>query len=141
MPYREKVAWLSLLAMAVVFVPYFTLAKLQPPVDTLPNLDQMARYAVTCGVWLAILGIGHLLLRRSAPDEARLPLDERDTAIAHRARTRSYGVLVAGMILVGCVMPFTASGWRIVNAAIFMIVLAEAAFDSSVILSYRRQRG
>jgi hypothetical protein len=141
MPYREKVAWLSLLAMAAVFVPYFTLTRLQPPDDTLPNLGQMARYAVTCGAWLAILGVGHWLLRRATPDEARLPMDERDVAIAHRARSRSYGVLVAGMILVGCVMPFTSSGWSIVNAAILMIVLAEAAFDASVVLAYRRQGG
>ncbi len=138
MPYREKVAWLSLLAMAVVFIPYFTWTALNPPTEALPNLGRMAAYAVTCGVWLAILGTGHLVLRRFAPDEARQPLDERDLAIRHRARNVAYGVLMAGMILVGCVMPFTDTGWKIVNAAVFMIVVAEAVHDATVIVGYRR---
>jgi len=138
-PYREKVAWLSLVAMAVVFVPYFTWTKLHPPVEALPNLRQLALYAMASAVWGLILGVGHWRLRRQAPDEARLPLDERDRAIRYRARNIAYFVLLTGMILVGCVMPFTDGGWKIVNAALFMIVLAEAVHDGSVIFHYRRQ--
>jgi hypothetical protein len=141
MPYREKVAWLSLLAMAVVFIPYFAWATLNPPTSAVPNLGQMALYAVTCGIWMVILGIGHLLLRWRAPGEAKLPLDERDRAIQYRSRNYAYGVLLTGMILVGCVMPFTDGGWNIVNATIFMIVLAETVHYGSMVYSYRRQVG
>jgi hypothetical protein len=42
------------------------------------------------------------------------------------------------MILVGCVMPFNASGWRIVNAALAMIVAAEVVHYATVVFSYRR---
>lgn len=141
MPYREKVAWLSLLTMLAVFIPYFTWAELHPPGPEIPNFRQMALYAVTSLSWAALLGIGHLLLRRSAPDEARLPMDERDIAIAHKARGYAYGVLIAGMILVGGVMPFTHGGWEIANAAFFMIVLAECASCIAIVTAYRRQRG
>lgn len=47
-------------------------------------------------------------------------------------------VLLTGMILVGCIMPFTENGWKIVHAAVFMIVLAEAVNDASVVYHYRR---
>ena len=139
MPYREKVAWLSLLSMLAVFIPYFTWSSLHPPGPEIPNLKQMALYAVTSLSWAAILGIGHLLLRRSAPAEAKLPMDERDTAIAHKARGYAYGVLITGMILVGGFMPFTNAGWEIANTAFFMIVLAEAVFSIGIIHAYRRQ--
>ena len=139
MPYREKVAWLSLLSMLAVFIPYFSWTALHPPGPDIPNLGQMALYAVTSLSWALILGIGHLLLRRSSPLEAKLPLDERDIAIAHKARGYAYGVLITGMILVGGVMPFTNGGWEIANTAFFMIVLAEGVFSAFIIRAYRRQ--
>ena len=141
MPYREKVAWLSLLAMFLVFVPYFTWTELHPPTDPLPNFQQLRLYALACTVWCLILGVGHFLLRRANQDEAYRGLDERDLVIKYRARDYAYCVLLFGFIVVGCVMPFTSKGWEIVNTAIFMIVLAEAVHDGMMIYSYRRQLG
>jgi len=40
----------------------------------------------------------------------RTPLDERDEVITRRSVSWAYYVLVGGMILVGCVMPFESSG-------------------------------
>jgi hypothetical protein len=141
MPYREKVAWLSLLAMSLVFFPYFTWTELHPPTDPLPNFQQLRLYAFACLVWVLILGLGHLLLRSGNPDDANLALDERDLAIKYRSRDYAYGVLMVGMIIVGCVMPFRSTGWEIVNTAIFMIVLAEVVQDATKIYSYRKQLG
>ena len=139
MPYREKVAWLSLLSILVVFIPYFTWSAMHPPGPEIPNLKQMAFYAVASLSWAAILGIGHLVLRSSSRVEAKLPMDERDIAIAHKARGYAYGVLITGMILVGGFMPFTNGGWEIANTAFFMIVLAKAASSACIIRAYRRQ--
>lgn len=141
MPYREKVAWLSLLAMFFVFAPYFTWTELHPPTDPLPNFQQLRLYAFACAAWGLILGIGHLSLRWANPGEARLALDERDLTIKYRSRDYAYGVLLVGLIIVGCVMPFRSKVWEIVNTAIFMVVLAEVAHYVSMIYSYRRQRG
>jgi hypothetical protein len=140
MPYREKTAWLSLIAMAVTFVPYFTLVAAGfPPEEALPNLRQLGLFAVISVVRMLILSAGHLVLRRGSPQEARTPPDERDRAIMHRSLSYAYYILIAGMILVGCVMPFIASGWSIVNAALFMIVAAEVVQYGVVVWSYRRQ--
>ena len=42
------------------------------------------------------------------------------------------------MILVGVVMPFTEPAWKVVNAALLAIVIAEAVSLVLVINSYRR---
>lgn len=141
MPYREKIAWLSLIAMVVVFVPYFSLVAWGPfhAAEAMPGLRQLGLYAVTAIVWMLILGVGHLLLRRQSPEEARTPPDERDRAIEHRSVSLAYYVLIAGMILVGVVMPFNSGGWRIVHAALLMIVLAEIVHYAMAVASYRRQ--
>ena len=139
MPYREKVAWLSLLSILVVFIPYFTWSSMHPPGPEIPNFSQMGLYASASLSWALILGIGHLILHRSSREEAKQPMDERDIAIAHKARGYAYGVLITGMILVGGVMPFTHGGWEIANTAFFMIVLAEGVFSAFIIRAYRRQ--
>lgn len=142
MSYREKIAWLSLIAAVVAFVPYFAIVAMGTfEGNALPNLPQMGLFATAVAVQVAILGMGHLWLRRAAPDDARQPLDERDLAIRHGALRWAYYVLVAGMILVGIVMPFEKAGWEIVNAAIFMIVLAEVVSYGAMAFSYRRQDG
>jgi hypothetical protein len=140
MPYKEKIAWLSLFAMGITFIPYFALvASGAMPQRAMPDLRQLALFGGVAIAQALILGAGHLLLRRAAPKEARLPPDERDQAIQGRAVGAAYYVLIGGMIVVGCVMPFTASGWRIVNAALFMIIVAELVHYGVIAASYRRQ--
>jgi hypothetical protein len=139
MPYREKIAWLSLAAMAVTFGPYFTIVAMRPLPGTLPDMHQLGMFAVTAIAQMLILGVGYLYLSRVSPQEARTPPDERDSAIMRRSISSAYYVLIAGMILVGCVMPFHSSGWTIINAALFMIIAAEVVHYGVVVLSYRRQ--
>lgn len=140
MSHREKIAWLSLIAMAVTFGPYFTLvASSTSPAQPLPDLHQIALYAVTAVAQMLILGAGYLYFRLKFPQEARTPPDERDRTIKSHAIRTAYYVLIGGMILVGCVMPFKSSGWSLVNAALFMIVAAEVVRSGVEIVSYRRQ--
>ena len=142
MPYREKVAWLSMLAMLFTFGPYFTLvASGYFPEKPLPDLRQLAGYAITAAVQVTILVIGHIVLRRKNRLDSKVPADERDIAIKQRSVSAAYYVLITGMILVGVIMPFTSSGWEIVNSALFMIVLAELVQFGMVVMGYRRQAG
>ncbi len=140
MPYREKTAWLSLVVMVVTFGPYFTATATRSlPSEPMPNLRQLGWLAVTATIQMLLLGVGHLYLRRGSMQEARMPLDERDQAITRRSVSSAYYVLIAGMILVGCVMPFKSSGWSIINVALFMIIAAEVVHYGVVVLSYRKQ--
>lgn len=141
MPYREKTAWLSLIAMAVTFGPYFSIvaANRSRAGASLPDLRQVGLFAIAAIVQMLILGVGRLSLSRQSPEEAHTPPDERDVAIMRRSISLAYYVLIAGMILVGCVMPFNSSGWTIINSALVMIVFAEVVHHAVVVLSYRRQ--
>jgi len=140
MSYREKIAWLSLIAMAVAYGPYFTLAAKAPlPWEPLPHLHPLGLFALASIVRMLILGAGYLYLRLGSAREERSPMDERDRAIEHRSLSAAYYVLIIGMILVGCFMPFSSTGWTIVNAAILWIVAAEVVHYSAVVASYRLQ--
>src|SRR6202161_2824187 len=115
MSYREKLAWLSLTAMALTFGPYFAIAGRASVMDKpMPNLHLLWLYAIAAGVQLVIQGAGRLWLRHNEQRQGDLqPPDERDRAIEYRSVRAAYWVLIAGTILVGCVMPFSSSGWRI----------------------------
>lgn len=139
MPHREKVAWLSLVAMAAAFVPYFILAAIRPPGPSLPGLHQLARFAAAVTVQVIILAAGHAYFRLANAGDAIAPPDERDREIERRAITWAYYALVSGVIIVGVIMPFLARGWNIVNAALFAIVAAETVHYAGVGVSYRRQ--
>ena len=140
MPYREKTARLSLIAMALAFGPYFVIvASGRFRSGGLPDLRQLGLYAVAATVQVLMLCAGHFFLRRWSPEDAQTAPDERDLAIMRRSVSFAYYVLIAGMIVVGCVMPFVTSGWAIINAAFLMIVAAEVVHYGVVVLSYRRQ--
>jgi hypothetical protein len=140
MSYREKIAWLSLVAMAVAYTPYFMFAARGPsPWEPFPHLHPLGLFALASIVRMLILGAGYLYLRLASPREDRMPPDERDRAIEHRSLSAAYYVLIAGMILVGCFMPFSSTGWTIVNAAILWMVAAEVVHHSVVVASYRLQ--
>jgi hypothetical protein len=140
MPYRERTAWLSLIALLVAYGPYFTIVTTGIlPAAALPNLRQLGVFAVAALGNALILGVGTLILRGLSPQEARTPPDERDRDIMRRSTSSAYYVLIAGMIVVGVYLPFTASGWSIINAALFMIVVAEVVRYGVAVFSYRRQ--
>jgi len=87
--------------------------------------------AIVVAIVSAVLGI-------QARREAQAKPDERDRAIARRGASVAYFVLMVGMILVGVVMPFGDPRWKITNAALLSLVIAEAVRYILVILSYRR---
>jgi len=140
MPFRERTAWLSLIAMAVTFGPYFAIIFAgYLPARPLPDLRQLGLFALVSIVRMFILGIGYLYIRYESPQEARTPLDERDRAIKSRSISSAYYVLMFGMVVVGCFMPFSSTGWAIINASLFMIVAAEVVHYGVVVFCYRRQ--
>jgi cytochrome b561 len=137
MAYREKTAWLSLGAIAVAFVPYFTIVALRTQYET-AVLPQLALSAAAACVQVLVLLAGRWYLRRQSPQDAATPPDERDISIAQRSMTAAYYVLIAGTIVAGCIMPFSNRGFAIVNAAFAAIVLAEVVHYAVAAAAYRR---
>jgi hypothetical protein len=143
MPFREKSAWVAVAGMVVGYGGYFAVIASLPP-QTISGdppgmvLKLFALLTIATIVRLLILGAGTLAIRAISPADARAPADERDRAIAGRSAAIAYYVMMTGMILVGMVMPFTARGWAIVNAALLAIVIAELARYGTIIAAYRR---
>ena len=82
MSHREKIAWLSLLAMAFAYGPYFAFAARRPVSwEPWPHLHPLALFAFASLVRMLILGAGYLYFRLALPRHERPPLDERDRAI------------------------------------------------------------
>jgi hypothetical protein len=139
MPYRERFAWLSLVAMAVTFGPYIVYVAGLPTLDApLPNFPMMKLFALTILVQAAMLIAGQTWFRLRYREDARARPDERDRAIDRRSIRAAYYVLVVAVILVGMILPFVRSGWALVNAAALSVTVAEIVRCTIAVISYRR---
>jgi uncharacterized membrane protein len=138
MAFKEKIAWVSLATMIVAYGVYFAMlasaARTGPP----PVVHMLVLFAGVTVAQVIVIAIVTAVLAVLAHRDANAPADERDRAIGRRAANIAYYVLMVGMILVGVVMPFSEPGWKIINAALGALVIAEAMRYGLVILSYRR---
>jgi hypothetical protein len=134
----ESRAWLQIWAMGLPYAVYFTLQLTWPDgFDRLPLIPRLACFGAAALTHLAITAVGWIILKRRERGDVPL-VDERDRAIENRATLTSYYALMAGIIVVGVVMPFRNQGWKIVNTSVFAIVLAEMLRHTLVALAYRR---
>lgn len=138
MAFREKIAWLTLATMAVAYGAYFGIIGPAAGFGEARMVDIIWSFGLVAAAQAVAMIAGAILLAVLARREAQAPADERDRAIARRGATIGYYVLIVGIILVGVVMPFSSPPWKIVNAALAAIVLAEAVHQGVVLLSYRR---
>lgn len=139
MAFREKTAWLTLLCMGVAYGVYFGWVGQALAQGATPHpLAMLAWFALVTGVQVLAIILGSIALALHARREAQARADERDRAIARRGASIGYYVLMTGTILVGVVMPFSEPGWKIINAALLALVLAETVRYATIVASYRR---
>jgi len=138
MAYREKIAWLELAGQVLAYGGFFAAVILAERMGGVSLLLFIGLFAAASVVRMLIEGIGRFVIATRAGADARAPADERDRAIARRGAAIAYFVLMAGMILVGLIMPFSTGGMRIVSAALLSLVVAELVRCGIVLTSYRR---
>jgi len=132
----EKRAWLTLWSQCPPYLVYFLIQAVWP--NWLTTFQQrIACLAVVAGVHAIAYVAGLLWMKRQERGEPLL-LDERDRAIDGRATRTAYFVMLTGMIVVGVVMPFSDSGWKLTNTALLAIVLAETVRYALIVAGYRR---
>jgi hypothetical protein len=86
MSYREKLAWLSLIAMALTFGPYFAVAgRASAMYRPMPNLHLLWLFAIAAGVQVVIQGFGRLWLRHKEQLEV---FSQRMNAIVRSSTAR-----------------------------------------------------
>ena len=133
----ETRAWLVLGSMCPPYAVYFALQiGLPGQVAGLTVLERFGCLAAAACAHAVVYVTGLLLLKRRELGETLLA-DERDRAIDSHATRGAYYALLAGMIVVGMVMPFTDGGWKVVNTALLVIVLSETLRNGLTVWGYR----
>ena len=64
-------------------------------------------------------------------------VDERDKLTESRASALAYQILMLGMIVVGFVLPFSATRWEMIDTSFFPIVLAEIVHSVMIVRAYQ----
>ncbi|MHC1481672.1 hypothetical protein ACYJW8_15625 [Frateuria aurantia] len=134
MAWREKTAWLTLVLMLLTYSLYFSLVL----TSSRTPLEQLWLFGEVSLSQAIIMAVASAALALTTGRESRGLPDERDLAISRRATRVAYFVLMAGLIVVGVVMPLIDQGWHIVNAALLALVLAEVLRHAIVVIGYRR---
>lgn len=137
MNFREKTAWLNVIAMVAAYTVYFGLLLSGHPAgrEVFPMLWLFGLIAIAHAVTVII---GTVILSAQAPKSERARADERDRAIRRRGATMAYYVLLVGMMVVGVYMPFVERGVPLANMGLLAIVIAELVNSVIVLTSYRR---
>lgn len=137
MTYKEKASWLMLVTMVLAYSLYFGLFIAGHPAGT-SLFAMLWLFGTIAATQAVVVIIGCIWLAIEARKLPRARIDERDRGIAARGTAISYHVLLTAMIVVGVVMPFTEPPIKIVNTALFGIVMAELVGLIVVVTSYRR---
>lgn len=136
---KERFALVWLIALITILGVYFVFASIIRASDTEPRfVVQISGLAAALISLAAVVGVYSLITFARYPDRSISDLDERDRLIEFKASQTAYKVLIAGMIVVGCVMPFNKIGWDIVNAAVFAIAISEVIRSGLILRGYRR---
>ena len=111
--------------MLVAYTVYFTIVGPTAGFGEARMVDIIWSFGLVAAAQAVAMIVGAIAIAVTATKEASASADERDRAIARRGATIGYYVLIVGMVIVGVAMPFSEAPWKIVNAALLAIVLAE----------------
>ena len=153
MPFREKLAWISLASTLLIWGSYFVEIGLDAAVGRLETgalLGLFIGRVVLSVIVEVVLATAAALL---APKEANAPADERETLIGLKATNAAYAVLSFGAVIAAVtgalvavrgagLLPQTEADVAFVsaNGVLFALVLAELVRSTWQIVGYRRGR-
>lgn len=139
MSFREKRAWFTILALLVVFPPYyvFMISVYHQPNPDIADLAQLAGIAITAFILLECVLL--LVARKLSPEDAGTAVDERDQLFAYRASRIAYLTLIGLVVVVTFPMIHVHAGnWGFGMLYLGAIIVAEILRASMLIKQYRR---
>ena len=137
MSFREKSAWISVICLLAVFIPFFWNSYRQ----FTGQVDGSA--AVSVALWLLVTFVVleivlHAAIALQAPKDAASPRDERERLIEMRATRVAFQVLVLGALAAVGTLHLTRSAWVIQQVVLLAIVVAELVKFGGQVLLFRR---
>jgi hypothetical protein len=139
--FREKSAWITLIALIVLTLFYLT--HLPPPWWLRANPSGFMFHVLTIGViaFVVIELVGYTIMALRAPREARAPRDEREQLIALKARSiaaRVYPILSLGSVFV--VIHLGANEGGILYCVFLSFIVSQIVNYAARVTYYRRGR-
>ena len=135
--FREKSAWISIVCLLVVFIPFFWNSYRQ----FTGQVDGSSGVTVAFGLLVAFVALEivlHAVVALQAPAEARSPRDEREHLIEMRATRIAFQVLVLGALAAVGAVHLTRSAWVIQQVVLLAIVVAELVKFTTQAVLFRR---
>lgn len=139
MSFREKSAWISLVLLLGVFIPFFwnSYRQLTGQIDPSSAVG-------TAFMLLAVFVLLEIVLQAAlairAPREAQAPTDERERLIEMRATRIAFHVLLVGALAGVGMQHIRNSPWLIAQVVFLSIVVAEVVKFGLQVALYRRDR-
>lgn len=138
MPFKEKIAWISVVTMVLVWGAYFGFMAVTD--GRMPGPVYLAGFVGAVIVQVVLMVIASIVTAVMAPKDAGAGSDERDREIARRAYSIAYPVLLS---LIVCVAGSVHLGVRAIGMAYGImgaIVIAEIVHYGAQIVGYRSGR-
>jgi small-conductance mechanosensitive channel len=138
MSFREKTAWITLIAIIAVSLMYWF--HMPNPFVAQPPPRVLHAMGASLIAYLVIEAVGWLVLRWRYPRDAREPRDERERLIDLRAlRVAYYAFLALSMAGIFVTLHLAGAGSVAVGMAVFTaFVLSQIAKYGARIIFYRR---
>lgn len=141
MPFREKRAWFSFISILLVSSVYFTYLISAYINDQSPSFEYLTNLALVAIIVFVVIEIVLYLglIYLSSPDD-RMPRDEREKAIVHKATQIAFTALVALALVSALIITHHPQGynWLMGNVVLMAVVLAELTKHGLQIVFYRR---
>lgn len=139
MSFREKKAWATISALLVVFIPYyvFMISVYHQPAPNYRYLMHLVAIAITAFVVLECILL--VVTGKLSPEDAGIPVDERDQLFAYRASRVAYLTLIGLIVAITFPMIHIHGGnWGFGMLYLAAIILAEILRAGLLIKQYRR---
>ena len=139
MSFREKSAWISLVLLLVVFIPFFwnSYRQLAGQIDA---SSAVGTAFILLAAFVLLEIVMHAAIAIQSPRDARAPRDEREHLIEMRATRVAFHVLVVGALTGVGMQHVRNSPWLIAQVVLLAIVVAEAVRFGLQVVLYRRDR-
>jgi hypothetical protein len=136
MPFKEKMAWLSVATTVVVWGAY--LGFLLTTARHLPGPAQFGGLLAAIIVQTGLVTVGAIVSAVLSPQDAGAASDERDKAVSRRAYALAYPVLLSLVVCVAASMHFGVDARGMAYGIMASIVIAEIVHYGAQIVGYRR---
>ncbi len=138
MPFKEKIAWISVVTTTLVWGSYFGF--MAATGDHMPGPVYMVGFAGAVIVQTILVVIASIVTAVLAPKDASAGSDERDKEISRRAYAVAYPVLLTLIVCVAASLHFGFTARDMAYGIMGAIVIAEIVHYGAQIVGYRQGR-